>query len=196
MRYYTNFILSYPENVNFLVDDANNEDWGKKKYDYIHTRMLLGSFEDFREIIKRSFDYLEPSGYMESCELYTTLYCDDGTLTEDSPFHEWTRFQDEAAMKIGRPVRIGNKLKRWYEQVGFVDVHEEVFKLPINAWPKDPRFKFLGRFWEQAFLDGLQGFSLALFDRALGWTQNEIEVYLVNVRKAISDRSVHAYHKV
>ena len=52
---------------------------------------------------------------------------------------------DEASMRVGRPLRIANKLKRWYKEAGFVDVHEEVFKLPCNPWPKDPHLKDLGR---------------------------------------------------
>ena len=133
---------------------------------------------------------------MESQEFYPTLCCDDGTMAESYPFQQWTRTQDVAAMNLDRPLRIANKLKRWYEEAGFVDVHEEIFKLPINSWPKDPQFKMLGRFSESSLLQGLQGFSLAWFHRGLGWTKEEIEVYLVQVRKAISDRSIHAYHKV
>lgn len=187
-----------PENVQFIIDDAAEDDWliQPDTYDYIHTRLLLGCFEDFREVIRKSYRYLKPGGWMESQEVYPTLYCDDGTMSENYPFLEWTRTQDSAAMNVGRPLRIANKLKRWYEQQGFVDVHEEVFKLPINPWPKDPQLKMLGRFNENGLLEGLQAFSLAWFHRGLGWTKDEIEVYLVQVRKAISDRNVHAYHKV
>ena len=42
---------------------------------------------------------------------------------------------------------------------------------------------------------GLMGFTLGAFHRALGWSRDEIEAYLVNVRRAIQDRSVHGYHK-
>ncbi|KAK5276951.1 hypothetical protein LTR16_010468, partial [Cryomyces antarcticus] len=54
----------------------------------------------------------------------------------------------------------------------------------------------LGRFSEESLLDGIQAFSLAWLHRGLGWSKEQIEVYLVDVRKAISDRSVHAYHKI
>jgi metalloendopeptidase OMA1, mitochondrial len=191
-----NPLFRIPANVHFLVDDANEEYWGNHKFDFIHTRMLLGSFADFKAITKRSFDYLEPGGWMECQEVYTKLYCDDNTLTPDNKFGEWTGLQDEAAMMMVRPLRIANKLKKWYEDIGFVDVHEEVFKLPINSWPRDPQFKLIGKFWESSLADGLQGFSLAYFHRAFGWTKDEIEVYLVGVREAIKDKNVHAYHKL
>ncbi|KAF2278458.1 S-adenosyl-L-methionine-dependent methyltransferase [Westerdykella ornata] len=185
-----------PNNVKFVIDDANEEDWMLDPMDYIHTRVMLGCFEDFREIIAKAYRHLKPGGWMESQEYMPTVYCDDGTMSPDYAFAEWTQTQDRAAMNLGKPLRIANKLKRWYEQAGFVDVHEEVFKLPINSWPKDPQFKMLGRFSETNLLDGLQAFSLQLFQKGLHWTKEEIEVYLVHVRKALSDRNVHAYHKI
>ncbi|KAI9832860.1 MAG: hypothetical protein M1826_001027 [Phylliscum demangeonii] len=187
-----------PPNVQFVVDDMAEDDWlyPLDHFDFIHTRVLLGCFEDFRDVVKRSYRYLKPGGWMESQEFMTTPYCDDGTMHHDWPYAEWARTIEEAAMVAGRPLRIANKLKRWYKEAGFVDVHEEVFKVPVNPWPKDPHAKDLGKICEMDALDGIQGFSLAVLHRGMGWTKNEIEVYLVNVRKAIKDRSVHAYHKV
>ncbi|KAH0556674.1 hypothetical protein GP486_005522 [Trichoglossum hirsutum] len=174
-----------PKNVQFVIDDADEEDWlyAPDTFDYIHTRMLLGCFGNFADIIKRSFKYIKP------------VYCDDSTIAPDWPFAEWTRIGDEAAMRAGKPMRIANKLKRWFLEAGFVDVHEEVFKIPMNPWPKDPHYKHIGRISEVNWLDGLQAFTLAFFHRVLGWNQEEIEAYLVPVRRAIRDRSVHAYHK-
>jgi hypothetical protein len=159
--------------------------------------MMLGSFENFETIIKRSFDHLEPGGWMESQELWPRLQCDDGTLDKaTNMFDEWTGRQDEAAMRLQRPLRIANKLKRWYERNGFVDVREEVSKIPINGWAKDPRLKMLGKWWGRSLLDGLQGFSMALFTRVFAWSSLEVEVYLVKVREAMQDRSCHAYHSM
>ena len=188
----------FPPNVKFVIDDAAEEDWlvPENSFDYIHTQVLLGSFEDFRDIIRKSFRYLKPGGYMESVEVMPTLYCDDESMPPDFPLLEWSKTQDDACMSLGKPIRIANKLKRWYEQQGFVDVQEMVFKLPINGWPKDPYIKYIGSLNETHLRDGVQAFSLAAFNRGLNWTKDEIEVYLVNVRKSISDRSVHAYHKM
>lgn len=190
--------LSVPKNVQFFIDDASEEDWAvpPQHFNFIHTRVLLGSFTDFRAILRRALFYLKPGGYMESQEVMPTPYCDDGTMAPDWPFMEWIQYLDEAAMGAGRPLRIANKLKRWYEAAGFVDVEEKVFKLPINPWPQDKHLKTLGRMHEDNLLAGLGGLSMGHFSRVLGWSKNEIEVYLVNVRKSISDRSVHAYHKV
>jgi ubiquinone/menaquinone biosynthesis C-methylase UbiE len=169
-----------PENVQFFIDDASEEDWALPPayFDYVHTRVLLGCFEDFREIIKRAYFYTKPGGYMESQEIMSSLYCDDGTMPDDWPFLMWNKDLDEAAMRADRPMRIANKMKRWYEQAGFVDVQERVFKLPVNPWPRDKHLKTLGRMQEDNWLAGLAGISMALFSRVFSWSKTEIEVSL------------------
>ncbi|KAI9834988.1 MAG: hypothetical protein M1819_002711 [Sarea resinae] len=186
-----------PSNVHFVIDDAAEKDWlyPPSTFSYIHTRLLLGSFNDFRHIIRTAFHHLQLGGYLESQDFMPTLYCDDGSLPTSWPFLEWTRYVDDASMAYGRPLRIANKLKRWYEEAGFVDVQERIIKVPLGSWPKDERLKSIGILSRSNFLDGLQAMSLAPFTRALGWSKNELEVYLVGVRRSLMDRSVHAYHK-
>ncbi|TVY43962.1 Secondary metabolism regulator [Lachnellula subtilissima] len=190
--------LSVPENVHFFIDDASDDDWALPPghFDYIHTRMLLGCFTDFRDIIRKGFYYTKPGGYMESQDYYSVPYCDDGTMPPDWPFLEWNKYSDDAAMEADRPMRIANKFKRWYKAAGFVDVQEKVFKVPVNAWPRDRHLKTLGMMSEENWLCGLSAFSMGPFSRILNWSKPQIEVYLVNVRKAIQDKRVHAYHKV
>ncbi|KAL3425566.1 methyltransferase domain-containing protein [Phlyctema vagabunda] len=188
---------SVPENVQFIIDDAAEDDWAVPEghYDFIHTRIMMGSFEDFGEIVKRGFRYTKPGGWMESQDVMHPPFCDDKTMPRDWPFREWSQSIEDAALQAGRPLRIANQLKRWYIEAGFVDVQEKVVKLPINTWPKDKDIKVLGQWWCENLLSGLQGFSLALLSRVFLWTKDEIEVYLVNVRRSMTDKRVHAYHK-
>jgi SAM-dependent methyltransferase len=187
-----------PENVAFYIDDIRRKEWWHctQPYDYIHTRMSLGIFRDFREIIQKGYNNLEPGGFMESHELFTKIYCDDGTMPPDYELLEWMKTQDRAAMTLGMPLRIANKLKTWYEQAGFVDVHEEVFSIPVNAWARDSRFKLLGKFMQWNMCQGVHAWTVEYFTKALQWTDAEVEVYLAHLRNAISDRSVHSYYKV
>jgi SAM-dependent methyltransferase len=172
---------SVPQNVRFFIDDASDDDWvlPPAYFDFIHTRMLVGSFTDFRDIIRKTFYHLKPGGYMECQEIMPAPHCDDGTMPPDWPFLEWVKYSDEAAMESDKPLRIGNKLKRWYEANGFVDVHEKIFKLPMNPWPKDKHLKTLGSMSEENWLSGLQGFTMAPFSRILNWNKTEIEVSLL-----------------
>jgi hypothetical protein len=44
------------------------------------------------------------------------------------------------------------------------------------------------------FSSGISGLSLAVFTRALGWSQDELEVFLVDVGKSMKDTKVHGYY--
>lgn len=168
-----------PENVHFIIDNAEQEDWAVPEdyYDYIHTRVLMGCFQEFKTIIKQGFRHTKPGGWMESQEVMHPPFCEDGTMPEDWPFKDWSEHIEDAAKDIGRPLRTADKLKRWYIEAGFVDVQEKVIKLPINSWPRNKKLKMLGRWWAENLLIGLQGFSLALLSRVYGWSKDEIEVY-------------------
>ena len=189
---------STPDNVDFFIDDIRRKEWWHctQPYDYIHTRMSLGIFRDFREIIQKGFNNLDPGGWMESQEIYPKVYFNEGIAPTNYELLEWSKLTDEAAMKLGMPLRIANKLKTWYEQAGFVDVREEVFSLPINTWPKDPQLKLLGRFQHMNMKDGVFAWTVEYFVKAFGWTPTEVEVYLAHLRTSLADKSVHAFYRV
>jgi hypothetical protein len=76
---------------------------------------------------------------------------------------------------------------------GFVNITHRVFKLPVGPWPNGKEKKLLGLFWRTAILDGLQGIAMGTFGRAKKWSPEKIEVYLIGVRRALMDNSIHTY---
>jgi hypothetical protein len=42
-------------------------------------------------------------------------------------------------------------------------------------------------------MSGLEGFTLAPFTRIYGWTPEEVEVFLVDLRKEMRITKIHAY---
>ncbi|CAM1501103.1 Fc.00g102650.m01.CDS01 [Cosmosporella sp. VM-42] len=183
-----------PPNVSFYVEDSG-EPWDySHQFDYIHTRVTAGCWSNFQEqVAQQAFESLVPGGYFESQEFDAIIACDDDTLTEDMPIAKWFHDLRTAAESIDRPVVVAQKLREAYQAVGFVDVQERVFKMPMNGWPKDERLKELGRMWERNFVQGLSGFSFSLFHRVFGRTPAETEVMLVDVRRDFTDTRIHAY---
>ena len=76
---------------------------------------------------------------------------------------------------------------------GFVNVEEKVFKIPLGTWPKNKTMKSIGMYLRSVIYDGLQGISMGPFTRALKWSPQEVEVFLVDVRKGLMDSSTHSY---
>ncbi|KAJ3944061.1 uncharacterized protein N0V96_005585 [Colletotrichum fioriniae] len=76
---------------------------------------------------------------------------------------------------------------------GFVDVEEHQFKWPVNAWPRDPHFKTLGAYTHCNLDHGLEGLTLGLATRNLGWSKEETLLFCATVRKSLRSHRVHAY---
>ncbi|KAK2590759.1 hypothetical protein QQS21_011550 [Conoideocrella luteorostrata] len=166
-----------PPNVNFYVEDSSDSWDYSHKFDYIHTRVTGGCWMSYeKQIIQQAFDALEPGGYFESQEYDSSLGSDDGTLNLEGPLVKWFRDITIAGDRCNRPTITGHLMKEAYKRVGFVDVQEIMFKVPLNGWPKDEHLKEIGRMWEANLMSGLSGFSLSLFHRAFGRTPAETEV--------------------
>lgn len=168
-----------------------SEPWEfSQKYDYIHTRVTSGCWASFEEqIAKQAFENLQPGGWFESQEYDSIISCDDGTLPADSALVRWFHEMAVAGDICNRPTVMAHRLREVYERVGFVDVQEQIFKMPTNGWPKDERLKDIGRMWERNFMSGLAGFSLSMFNRAYNRSPEEIEVSC-HPRCRVSDRAL------
>lgn len=99
-------------------------------------------------------------------------------MSADCAMTRWVNDMCLAGEKVGRPVVVARFLKQIYEEVGFVDVKEKMFKIPTNSWPRDARLKELGRLWESNYQSGLSGFTVSMFNRAFGRSAEETEVSL------------------
>jgi hypothetical protein len=85
---------------------------------------------------------------------------------------------------------------RWkglFEDRGFEEVTQTIVKLPCNMWPKEKRMKLLGAWEMENLLSSLEGLVMRLFQKALGWSAEEVSIFLIDVRKDIKDRNLHAY---
>lgn len=189
-----------PDNVTFEIQDCADVDWCRSpgSIDLIHSRFMAGSLESYKALIQTSRAYLKPgSGWLELHEIHPRPVCDDGTMPETWKFAEWEERLSQASTRNldpPRPIRVAENLKNWMETSGFVDVREHRYKIPISGWPKDPRMKKIGDWNGMNWFHGLPGFSYKLFGpEGLGWSRNEIELMMVDVRKALKQKSVHAY---
>lgn len=64
--------------------------------------------------------------------------------------------------------------------------------MPMGSWPKDPELKKTGMMNLVQMLEGVEGFSLKSME-AMGWTRNEIEVFLASVRREMKGTQFHSY---
>ncbi|GJC92066.1 TAM domain methyltransferase [Colletotrichum higginsianum] len=190
------FAFSVPPNVRFEIDDVEEEWIESLPFDYIHSRFMNASIANWKEYIKNCFDNLAPGGYLEMTETQPDPVSDDDTLPKDWAVAKYVEGIREASEKIGRVFIDPPTLKGIMEEVGFVDVELRQYKWPMNEWPKEERYKTLGLWCLENFNSALEAVCVALFTRVLDWSLNEVNVFLIDVRKDLKNKNYHAYFNV
>ena len=66
-------------------------------------------------------------------------------------------------------------------------------KVPSSVWARDPVQREIGRYNQCSLLMAVESYSLALFTRVLGWSNNDTQVFLAGVRKDLKNPAVHTY---
>ncbi|KAK7443418.1 UMTA protein [Colletotrichum acutatum] len=168
-----------PPNCKFQVDDIEQP------------------IADWPALYKQAFDHLVPGGYFEVKEFDITtrsqLY--DDNIPKDHVFSRWAPVFFEAAEKLGKTLtQTHNRgIARSLEAVGYVDIVEKRYSIPIGAWPKDPKLKEVGECNLLYNDQSLEGFALFLLKEIMGWEYAEIIVFVAEMRKALRDPKLQAY---
>ncbi|KAH7141395.1 S-adenosyl-L-methionine-dependent methyltransferase [Dactylonectria estremocensis] len=182
-----------PPNLSFQIDDIEDDWTYSKPFDYIHSSFMTASIANWAEFLAKCFNNLEPGGYVEIQEPDLAWKSDDGSLASDSALLQCAQLLQQASEKFGRAYQDIPSLVDVMTEIGFVDVVIEKFRWPNNPWPKDKRLKELGAWVFANFSGGLEGITMAPLTRAHGWSPHAVEVFLVDVRKVLGDKNVHAF---
>ncbi|RQM04560.1 hypothetical protein DH86_00004211 [Scytalidium sp. 3C] len=183
-----------PPNLKFIVDDIEGE-WiyPPNSMDYIHMRHVAQTIRNKPQLLERAYEALKPGGYFEFQEILYYPYCDDGTMTDPYAFKDWIDQLNQGIANLGGDNYGAAKLAQQMRDAGYVNVKETVLKLPFGTWPKTRMHKRAGLYWRVAVSDGLRNISSRVFTVGLGWKIEELDVYLVEVRKSLTDTSKHVY---
>ncbi|KAH8820848.1 S-adenosyl-L-methionine-dependent methyltransferase [Xylogone sp. PMI_703] len=184
-----------PPNCRFEIDDVEESWTYRTKFDFIHARDFLFSIHDWPKLVNQCFEFTAPNGYTELQCLLPYPHCDDGSAPETSGVVKFSTKIIEASQMCGWSLLEPNNYKRYMEDAGFVDVNEVRFKIPTGPWPKDKMMKLLGAFETQSLLKGASAFSLRSFAKAYGWTQEQTELFLVDMRRDVRDMRFHTYYE-
>ncbi len=119
------------------------------------------------------------------------LLCDDHSVGPDSALRRWSYLLHEAMVKRGMDTALGGRFKYDLSNQGFAKVQEEFMQWPSGPWPEDEAGKKLRRLQIQSVLMALEGLSTMLLTKQLGWTKEEVEALLQEVRRDINDLGQH-----
>ncbi|KAK6842499.1 hypothetical protein PG987_003359 [Apiospora arundinis] len=205
-----------PPNVEFYVEDTRDPwHWYRQedRFDYIHTRMTLGCWEDLKvDVVQKSFDQLEPGGWFESQDLLSSILCDDGTMTDDNPPQTTLRryrgrhgFRGPATSQR-RPVEeslrrsricghYGIRVQSPHQRLAARAAVERIGKDVGGQLPTRHTGSYVRPVGADTKTDEKSNGGRSTLAFPPPTIANLWQMLLLDVRKAISDTSVHAYQK-
>lgn len=176
-------------NCQFVIDDVEatwpyGED---RKFDYIHQRNMVGSIGDWDRLFQQALQHTTPGGYLELQEFNVWFHTQGGELPDDSHIQRWQRALVDGTKSFGKPLRVVAELADKVKSAGYVDVKEDILKVPIGAWPSDPKLRKIGQYMHVHVLDSIEPLTLALFTRVLGWSEIECQVLIAKVKEEFNN---------
>jgi hypothetical protein len=181
-------------NCVFEIDDAE-QPWtfNPFTFDFIHSRDFLYSIRDWPALSSQCLIHLKPGGYLELTCIHPVPHSDDNSTPLSSGFPAFCAKLMEAGVLFGTPGDAPLKFKRWKEEAGFEGVEENVFNVPSGPWPKEQRLNMVGALEMANVIEGAAAFSLRVFEKGFGWTTEQTELLLMQMRRDIRNRDFHSY---
>lgn len=141
--------------------------------------------------------HLKPGGWFEIQEFCYVGACDDESCDGPYAFHDFISFLKQGMDNLGLEIHGILKSKSEMAQAGFESIKEKNYKCPIGPWAVE--LHECGHILRDVILQGVNGLSRKPFRDGLGWSDLRIELFLVDVRKSISEEvnglpKHHAYY--
>ena len=166
-----------PSNYTYTVGNFDH-DWSFKdqQFDLIHGRLILAFTAGYRKLISQIYSHLKPGGWFEIQDLNFPWRC-TGTGAK------WNDLFMEASSKLGIDNQAVGNFDAWMAEEGFVNIEHRVFLMPVGPWAKDKKQKRVGQLVRQSFYDGMEGLTRTKFTKVLGWSDEEINEIVEQVRE-------------
>jgi hypothetical protein len=130
---------------------------------------------------------------MEQVEIDFFPRCDDGSLPPNSQLVQWGRLLVEASERAYKPLAYNVHTRQMLETQGFVDITEQIIRVPMNPWPADPHQKDIGRWYNLGLCQGLEAMSLGPLTRMSGWRKESVDRLVADAKREICSKKHHVY---
>jgi len=105
----------------------------------------------------------------------------------------WYRYLAQATHKAYRPIAYNVETRAMLERAGFVDITEQIIRVPLNPWPTDPVAKDIGRWYNLGLTQGLEALTLAPMFRVNGWDKADVDKLCAAALREICSKKIHTY---
>ncbi len=95
--------------------------------------------------------------------------------------------------RIGRDPMAALRLNGHMADAGFENITERRIAVPVNPWARGRDQKIIGTLQMMSLLEVAHGITMTVFTKAMGWSVDEVEVLLTQVRKDLQDKTIHSF---
>ncbi|KAK4189415.1 putative methyltransferase [Podospora australis] len=182
-----------PPNVKFMIDDAEDEWASGSNWDYAHLRGMSIVFRNLQKVIDQIYQNLKPGGYIEFQESHGRPQCDDSSMSSSDVMLQFYNLCVEALAKFGMDLNAPQTVGDLLTKAGFVNVTCVKRKIPVGVWPRDKTMRLIGLYVRETALQSLPSLTKA-FEKGLGMSATEREVWAAKVKEAAMDSAVHRFY--
>jgi SAM-dependent methyltransferase len=172
-----------------ITQDWNFADGGN--FDLIHIRQL-GDTNDKQKLIQSAFDNLRPGGWVEFTEWIAILQSPNHSLN-GTAFRKWNNLLEEGLQSFGTTLRYPEMFKSLLQQAGFEPVIETRNGAPTNACYPGKKLQRIGHLMTQNWLLIIEPLTMPVFTQGLGWTPEQTQALLAEVRREIGNTKYHSF---
>ncbi|KXX78888.1 Malonyl-[acyl-carrier protein] O-methyltransferase [Madurella mycetomatis] len=182
-----------PPNVEFIVDDIEDEWVHDKDYDFVHLRFVNTVIKNNAALFDKILQNLKPGGWVEIQDIYPKASSDDGTVPPDYPLNKfYSTLGGILQERYGFDFWVVHQLPELLQRLGYVNVQKKVFHMPVGAWARDKHLRLLGGYFREILRDFIGAMAARPFVEA-GFEKDEIAEQVSNTMSTISNRRFHAY---
>ena len=193
------------EHVSFRDTFDYESPWsfGEQSWNLIHLQMSFGSVYDYKPLYKKIVKHLRPGiGCFEQVEIDFEPRCDDSSLQSNGALRSWWYYIDQAFMAIHRPISCPPDVEGELLAAGFVDIHRETIRLPLNSWPRGEEEHKLGLWYNIAMSSGnnsnggygFEALSLAPLTKINEWNLADAHRCVADALREACDTNCRAYN--
>lgn len=121
-----------PPNLQFEVDDVEDEWPYSQPFDYVHIRNMGASIADWAKLCAQSYEHMTPGSWIEIQEHAIEMFSEDKEVPEN--ITQWLEKMEEGAKTFGKEMNIAKRVKGFVEGAGFENVKEDRYKVRIPMW--------------------------------------------------------------
>ncbi|KAL5362474.1 hypothetical protein BJX96DRAFT_186048 [Aspergillus floccosus] len=183
------------ETTYFIHHDLEAE-WpftAKQAFHLIHAQSLGGLVSDYDRFYARAYRHLVPGGWLEVWENDLRFFTEANNEQDEGKLvalRQWEALMEEAAARFGKRVNVAAEQKNLMHRMGFVEVGEQV---PLGKGSDDPSIKRIGDIYKYQIKCALEGYTLRLFTKTLGWSKEDTDALLGRVREELQQEELRLY---